>query len=612
MADTKNFGLKGVGSSVQFGKAGPSFVANSGVFEAQNATGTLTNVKGANAVVFNDLVTLAQLQAVQNAANATANAVSNTDGFSIALGDVTTKGDGSWSPGAVPLTNTTPVSDAVDALNEVLAKLVPAQPPTFPNGTLSLTNTTGNTPMLAAGGVTDNTAGTSSYTAGSAVSRVIANPVSNTFNDVGPGDSGTLSLILNGTSVGSRTLTGTADAGTYGGLTISDQKDYPASTPGFWKSVDVQVNGPTTVAGINKVKITDSAAGSTNEVFFVKDSMTSNPVLSLMSLAQNAAGTLAYSSGVPHYGAGGTLTVGLSVANLSGETYYGGSTPLTITGTNSIIASQSYTYAAQGITTPIAKNTTAPTAITPVTVNVNGTNVFTSGTIQASATNVNGSSAATNVAATNVLVMIGTQSGKIYEMNVPVVNLGTSPNSNNAVRVNTATGDTPAAAATAFSSSAALATYEAAVVAGVLRADKTNYTTYLPAGPDYSSKDNTQYVTFSFNRTAVSLFKIDVTGTYAGCWVKLPGVSDNASISPSGAAANGWWNMYLPYDGAGVPGESGDPTTGCAVGTVMNGTTNVYTATFGTQSSTNATGNTILVRFKLNAGQSITALRFTN
>lgn len=609
MADTKNFGLSGVGSSVQFGKAGPKFLANAGHFEAVTPAGNLTNVKGANAVQATDLVTLAQLQAVQSSAS---NAIGAVDGFSVQLGDVTSKGDGSWAPGAVALENTTPVSEAVDRLNEVLAKLVPASPPNFPNGALSLTNTSGNSPLLAAGGVPDNST-TSTYTPGVSVARLAnVNPITNTFNDVGPGDNGKIDLLVNGAIVGTKTLTGTGDAGSYNGLVISDQKDFPVSTPGFWKSIDVQANSPASATGINKIRLADSAAGATNEVYFVKDSLTAAPVLSAGSVAQNAAGTVAYSSGVPHYNSGASLTVGVSVSNLAGETYYGGATPLTLSGTNSIISAQSYNYAAQGIATPIQRNTTAPTAITPVTLIVNGNNVFASGTVQGTATNVHGTSTAATVSATNILVMIGTQANKVYEMNVPVSGLGALPNNNNAVRVNTGSGDTPAAAATAFSSSAALATYEAAVVAGVLKNDKTNYTTYLPAGPDLSGQDNTQYVTFSFNRSAVSKFSIEVTGTYAGCWVKLPGISDNASISPTGASANGWWNGFLPYDGAGVPGESGDPTTGCYLGSPMTGNSGTFVLTFGTQSSTNSTGNQILVRFKLNAGQSITALAFKN
>jgi hypothetical protein len=44
----------------------------------------------------------------------------------------------------------------------------------------------------------------------------------------------------------------------------------------------------------------------------------------------------------------------------------------------------------------------------------------------------------------------------------------------------------------------------------------------------------------------------------------------------------------------------------------MTGGSGAFNITFGTQSSTNATDNLILVRFKLATGQSITALSFSN
>jgi hypothetical protein len=564
----------------------------------------------ANAVNMSEVVTLAQLTAVANNAS---NAVGAVDGFSVVLGDVTTKGDGSWAPGAVSLDNQTPVSEAVDRLNEVLAKLVPSAPPAFPNGTLAVANPNGNTPVLASGAVPDNTSGGTVPTAGQAVTRITGAGVnSNTFSNVGPGESGTVQLYVNNAVAASKALTGTGDNGTVNGLVISGQADYPAATPGFWKSISVAVSAAAVAVGLNRFRVNHTGSGTTNEVTFVRDNLTGNPVLSAGSISQAAAGSLAYSSGVPHYGTGASLTVNLSVANLAGETYYGGTDPLVLSGSNGILGNQTYTYAAQGITTPIARQTTNAVAITPVSLSVNGSNVFASGTVSATAKNVNGSGAGA-VSATNVLVMAGTQAGKVYELNVPVSNLGSIPNSANALRVNTGTGDNPAAAAATWVSADALPNHEAAVVAGVLKNDVTNYSTgYLPAGPDYSAHDAAQYVTFAFNRAAVSKFSIVITGSYSACWVKLPGVTDNSGISPNGAAANGWLNMFKPYIGAGVPGQAGDTDHGCALGTVMGGASGTYVATFGTQTSTNATGNTILVRFKLAAGQSVSALSFTN
>lgn len=530
------------------------------------------------------------------------------DGFHIVMGDVEDDGDGSWLPGAVPFTNDMKMSEGMDRMNEILAKVIPNGPPDFPNGVLAVSNTAGTLPLLAIS-VADNSGGGSGYVAGSAVTRITATGIScAAFNDVGPGDSGTLAALVNGSIVGQRALNGTTDNGTYSGLVIADQHGFPVSNPNFFTSIDVSLSLLGAPVGINKARITHSGAGQTNEVFFVRDAITAAPALSVGSVTQAAAGTLAYSSSIPHYNTGATLTVGASISNLAGETYYGGADPLVISGTNSIIAAQTYTYTGLGLSTPFPRQTVAATAITPVTVNVNPTNIHQVGQVQGVAKNVNGASSATVLSITNILVKNGTAGARIDELSVTVTGLGSTPNGNNAVSVVLGGGDTPTGSPGAWTSSTAINTYDATVAGGVLKHDQTDYTTYLPAGPNLSvGRAASQYRTLSFNRASRSTFKIVVTGTYAGCWIKLPGVSDTTPNAP-----NGWWNGFQAYDGAGVPGETGDTNAGCALGTVMSGASGTFTMTFGTESSTNATGNQILIRFKLNAGQSITALNFTN
>lgn len=550
--------------------------------------------------------------------NATGNGTANSgtgngaaDGFHLILGNAIADGDGSWANGAVPLTDNTSVSAAVDAMNELLGLLIPSQPTTFPGGALSVINTAGNTPMLAAG-VTDNAS--SGLSAGTAVTRIVTTTVStNSFNDVGPGESGTLQLLINNAVVGTRSLTGTGDNGTYGGLVISDQKSFPVSTPGFWKSIDVSVAGAGINTGINKIKINHTGAGVTNEPVFVRDDMIGTPTVSAGSVSQVSPGTLVYSSGVAHYGTGATLSAGLSFTNLSGETYYGANDPFSITGSNSITTTQTYTYVQGGLSAPFARQTTTAQPISPLVVNIDGTNVHGSGKINAVVRNVNGASGSTQLSATEILVKRGTATGKLDEMSIPVSGLGVVPNNNNAVRVSIATnGDQPNGAIASWDSANAVATYEAVVAAGVLSHNQINYLTgYLPIGPNYSTgRSGAQYVTFSFQRQAVSNFKINVTGTYAGVWIKLPDVSDDNGISPN--AVNGWWNAGVAYSGAGVPGNPSDATAGCAAGAPMLGTSGAYTITFGPETSTNAASNQILVRIRLNAGQSITALSFSN
>lgn len=603
MTITRKFALDGVSPNLQFGKDGLRLDANLNglAFEARNPTNSaLVHIKAAPGVAPDDVVVKSQLDGF--------------NGFQIILGDVSSQGDGSWSPGAVPLTESTLVSEAVDRLNEVLFLLVPKQPVAFPNASLTVTGV-GSSPRLAAG-FTDNTGGVTGLVAGGIATRVTsASITTNTFNDTGPGDEGTVTLLLNGNNVGEVTLTGSGDNGTYGsGLVISDQKDFPTETPGFWKSVDIGVASLAVSVGLNRIAIQHSAAGATPDLPFVRDTMTTTPTLSAGLVTVFASGTLSYSSSVPHFGTDGVIAVGMAISNLAGQTYYGGTDPLTISGTNSIFTPQTFTYAEMGISTPIAANTTAPVAITPVQVPIDG-NLHGSGLVQAVLRNVNGTMASTSVSATSVLVKRGVAaSTRIDEMSIPVTGLGTTPNANNAQRLGgLAAGDNPSGSGSTFVPSGALAVHEAAVVGGILRHDVTNYSLgHVPAGPDFSTgRSGAQYFTLSFQRAAVSTFRITVTGTYAGCWVKLPGVSDNSAISPEGSAANGWWDATRLYDGIGVPGKTGDALRGCALGAVMSGS-GTFTITFGTASSTDATGNTIMVRFRLNAGQSISSVSISN
>lgn len=280
---------------------------------------------------------------------------------------------------------------------------------------------------------------------------------------------------------------------------------------------------------------------------------------------------------------------------------------ISISGSNSIGSVVSFGPGQGGLPT-VPNANTLNFSMTNQTFTI-GNNQHTAGAISVRGSNP--SATGTYIAATPiVLVKSGTaQTTQVDEMNVLVSGLGASPNANNAKRYSLSTGDTPSGTEATWLSNSAVASHEAKVIGGALKHSVTNYSTgYLPVGPDYSTHDaNFQYVTFAFERSARSTFVINVTGTYTGCWVKLPGITNTTTT-------NGWWDMTQPYNGSGVPGDStgGNGSNGCALGTTMNGASGAFTATFGTQSSTNSTGNRILIRFKLAAGQSITALSFTS
>jgi hypothetical protein len=517
------------------------------------------------------------------------------------------------------------VTNAIESLNSILAHLVPTAPSSFPTGVFTLASV-GNLPLLAASGVTDHTSGASGLSAGNSVTRITSALVSTntlSLNNQSPNGLAadlTLTLDVNGASITAFTFsditpTGATDSGSHSGISIAAQAAFPSATPGFWKSFSVQISGSISSQGINGLQLNSNEEGDSNNLYWVQDNITATPVVSGTSLALLSNGTVAYSSSVPHFNTSGTLTGNLSISNLAGETYYNGN-PVSITGTNGIIATQAFGYGTLGITTPVVRQTTAATAVTAFTINVSGTNVFSSGVLNSTATTVNGTGSAA-LASTIVLVKNGSYT-TLDELNIVVSAHGSLPNANNAKRVvitSDAAGiDVPTSAAnTAWSATAALPAYAAAVVAGALSCNQTNYASgYLPVGPNLSTQNAVQYVTFAFQRSSVSSFIINVTGTYAHCWIALPGVSDSSGISPN-SLGGVWWDTAVAYQGVGVPGDASNPAAGCAfnVGNEMAGTTGAYQMVFGAQSSSNATGNNILVRFRLNAGQTITALSFS-
>ena len=202
-------------------------------------------------------------------------------------------------------------------------------------------------------------------------------------------------------------------------------------------------------------------------------------------------------------------------------------------------------------------------------------------------------------------IMSGSHGSKILETNIS----STVGNGNNGTRVNAgSTGDNPNPVFTSWDVSTTVATYEAVVRGGVLRHDETNYSTgYLPVGPNYSSgRGSAQYYQMQLITPNVSTFNISYTGSCSGCWVCMP---DNSTWTTSLSNTNGWADMFNEYVGSGVP-RNVDP--GWAYGGVMDNNGGTFTCTFGTESSSNDTNNRILIRWRLNSSDSITAMSFTS
>jgi len=229
-----------------------------------------------------------------------------------------------------------------------------------------------------------------------------------------------------------------------------------------------------------------------------------------------------------------------------------------------------------------------------------------------------GTSSTPSVTLSQTINIMGSaaSTSKIDENSIVISSLG-SGSSSNASRTNAGSGDNPTPVTTGWDESISVATFEATVVGGILKHDTTNYSTgFLPSeggsgiAPNYSvGRSGSQYFQVKIPRDGVLSFKINVTGTYAGCWVCLP---NNSSWTTSLSATNGWADMFKAYRGSGLPIPS---DSGCAIGTLMDGndpTATEYTCTLAGQSS-GAVGSfsgLILVRWRLNPGQSITAMQF--
>ena len=211
--------------------------------------------------------------------------------------------------------------------------------------------------------------------AGQSVTRVTDTTPNSSQVDNFRSDSGTLAAVVNGSTSGSVTFDGTNKNATYTDLRVSGYADSPADTPGFYTESDAQIRIASALSsGWNRIQMTKSDTDNTNEVYFVVDDVTASPTIASGTISGDSAGSYAYSSGIEHFASGGTVTISnLTMTNLAGETYYNGN-PISISGSDSIISSQSKSYTNVGVSTPITRQTTSAQSLSAQTVNINGSN----------------------------------------------------------------------------------------------------------------------------------------------------------------------------------------------------------------------------------------------
>jgi hypothetical protein len=302
-----------------------------------------------------------------------------------------------------------------------------------------------------------------------------------------------------------------------------------------------------------------------------------------------------------------------NVAKLSGDTYYTSDTFITGAAGGAISTPSSVTYTQAGVTTPLARNSYVSSGSAYFTTTAAGATGFGSSSSGPSMTAYNSYSTAAQSFTPGVTVLYKTGTTTQIEETSLTNSITGTPST---FRIsNPGATDTPAytGSEAAFNSQTGpFYTYDATVVAAVLKFDQTNYSTgYQPVGPNLSGQGASQYFTFKFAKSALSKFDVVYSGTIAGLWVALPG-----STLDSTSTLNGWLDLSSAYGGAGKPGANtgagGNGSNGASTGgtaTLNSAVSNkAVTATFGTETSTNSTGNEIYVRIKLTSGQSVTAL----
>ena len=526
---------------------------------------------------------------------------------------------GGFKSGAFTINDTDHTKDSINELNFILGKLVPDAPDTFNGLSFTLTGTAGVARLCQGFTPTNNTGG-SAPVAGTQYTRNTDSTItSNYITDVGPGDAGTVTGFVNAVGVGTTVLSVGDNAGTYGSIQIANNTDASESvrntgiTSQFYEVYDVRFINAASPDGYNKAHLTHGGA-TTNNTFWYEDASTvSAPVISFSAVTNPPSPQLVFSSGIPHYKnhADNAFTYVLTVTNATGEMYTQNKL-LNSDGQGSAFQNsghKNYTDFAGG-TNPPTKNYGVGTGVTTLITSIPRdlhTTVTSNHFTRYDASTPYGSHNNQRISFSTPMNLMGTTARPNQIDEDSITNFG----ANDGVRVNAGSGaDNPTAIYTSWGggSAGSIATYEATVRGGVLRHDQTNYSTgYLPVGPNYSvGRSGAQYYQVLLEQQYISSFKIVVTGSYGGCWVCMP---DNSAWNTSLSGKNGWADMFTAYRGAGVP-TTAEP--GCATGTVMSGSSGTFTCTFGTESTSNASSPyRILIRWRLDAGDSITAMSYT-
>jgi len=529
----------------------------------------------------------------------------------------------------------------------------------------------GTNPHLCAG-FDDNTSTADTLTAGASLesttarrytttttldTNVIDGFLVNDSNGTGATVNQTVTASINASASGARTFTtteGGANNGTFTKLVTSDHKDYDEVDSSYPQRLYLVADAKITQAladytvGVNAQRLESSAGGNTNYVHVVKDDITATPTTTIGTIAEGTGGSKRYVSGVPYYNTGSpTVTVtGTTVGDFTGQAYqdtaspheYGGGTNQEST-TGEVLVSDptTFTYAqidgASSMLTGGIPNTdvgvSSAYTLGTLTLPIGPSSTKTVKTIGAKSRNANGDESSYDEDTTKIQVYTATPTLLDKEDGGITVSdsLGAGFD-DDAVRISgfgSLSGDTPSLNDSsnanyytdhAWSGAVTVAgTNEAISRFGTIKHFTTDLSSgYLPAGPDLNTgRSGAQYFNFAFRRTLMNTFTIRLSGKVSGVFIAAPGTDiDSAS------GLNGWLTASETYAGSGVPGSDtgngGNGSDGCASSPgdrIVDNTTysnQTFEMNLGTQNASNATGNNILIRIKLESGDSVTAL----
>ena len=550
-------------------------------------------------------------------------------------------------------------------------KSVPSAPNGLSSFSLALSDSAqGTTPKLCAS-FTDNTSSADTLAAGTALNSTTARRYTSTStidttvmngflvndaNGTGSTVNQTVTASINASASGARTFTtteGGANNGTFTRLVTSDHKDYDQVDSSYPQRLYLVADAKITQdladysVGLSAQRLESSAGGNTGYVHVLKDDVTATPTTTIGTVAEGTQGTYRYVSGVPYYNTGSpTVTVtGTTIEDFTGQAYQDTTSPHEVDNdtnqestSGDVITNSDFTYAnVDGASTMLSggvpvTDTGVGSAYTigAVTVPVTSSGVRSVKTIKARSKNANGTG---SYDSSSTKIQVYTASLLSLDDEADGITVSDSLGAgfdDDAVRISgfgSLSGDTPSLfdssnanyyTDSAWSGAVTVAgTNEAISRFGTIKHFTTDLSSgYLPAGPDLATgRDGgeAQYFTFAFRRTTMSNFTVRLSGTVSGVFIAAPGTAIDSASS-----LNGWLDASITYGGSGVPGANtgsgGNGSNGCAFTSgdrILDGTSysnSTFTLTLGSENATNATGNNVLIRIKLESGDSITAL----